>query len=246
LHVGDTNQSTQSIGGIGGTSGMDMLRRYCVIAPCETRYRQSRLSGQESGRGFLKRLRASGRAPAGGCDQKSICDLALALDKLGYRREAANGLYNLVRNCGAPLSALNQSVNIYLKLTDYGKAVEVANEFVRREPTNHDAHYLRGVALQEPGISSQRWSTTPTPSGSSGRTRRAFRAVFSSAWPRSMQRSTGCEATAPINMWVSLDTASRDTSRNQKIISDHEARGNCAASTEFQKESYPLRRSKAP
>ena len=41
------------------------------------------------------------------CDQKSIADLALALDKFGYRREAANGLYNFVRNCGAPLSALH-------------------------------------------------------------------------------------------------------------------------------------------
>jgi hypothetical protein len=85
------------------------------------------------------------------CDQKSIADLALVLDKLGYRREAANGLYNFVRNCGAPLSALDQSVNIYLKLTDYAKAVEVADEFIRRAPSDHNAHYLRGVALQGVG-----------------------------------------------------------------------------------------------
>jgi clan AA aspartic protease (TIGR02281 family) len=50
-----------------------------------------------------------------------------------------------------------------------------------------------------------------------------------------------CEATAPINMWVSLDPASRDTSRTQKMISDYEAKGNCASSKEFQKQSYPLR-----
>ena len=42
-------------------------------------------------------------------------------------------------------------------------------------------------------------------------------------------------------MWVSLDPASRDTSQTQKIISDYEAKGNCATSKEFQKESYPLR-----
>jgi clan AA aspartic protease (TIGR02281 family) len=42
-------------------------------------------------------------------------------------------------------------------------------------------------------------------------------------------------------MWVSLDLASRDTSRSQKIISDYEAQGNCASSNEFQKESFPLR-----
>src|SRR5882757_10606741 len=50
------------------------------------------------------------------CDQKSIGDLALMLDHLGYRREAADGLFRFVKNCGAPLSALNQSVGIYLKL----------------------------------------------------------------------------------------------------------------------------------
>ncbi len=82
------------------------------------------------------------------CDQKSIGDLALALDKLGYRREAAEGLYKFFRACGAPISALPQSINIYLKLTDYPQAVEVADEFIRRAPTNYDAHYLRGVALE--------------------------------------------------------------------------------------------------
>src|SRR5437016_9860710 len=34
------------------------------------------------------------------CDQKSVDDLALALDKLGYRREAAEGLYRFVKMCG--------------------------------------------------------------------------------------------------------------------------------------------------
>jgi aspartyl protease family protein len=37
------------------------------------------------------------------CDQESIRNLALALDKLGYRREAANGLYKFVLNCGSHL-----------------------------------------------------------------------------------------------------------------------------------------------
>ena len=81
------------------------------------------------------------------CDQKSIGDLALLLDKLGYRREAADALYRFVKDCGAPLYALNQSANIYLKLTDYAKAVEVADELVRRVPSDSNARYLRGVAL---------------------------------------------------------------------------------------------------
>lgn len=180
------------------------------------------------------------------CDQKSIGDLALALDKLGYRREAAGGLYNFVRNCGAPLSALNQSVDIYLKLTDYAKAVEVADEFVRRAPSDHNARYLRGVALQGAGDLPRAlvdYSDAVELFGSEkkGISSRVFlrMAEVYAALDRF------CEATAPINMWVSLDPASRDTSRTQKMISDYEAKGNCASSKEIQKESYPLRGQKS-
>jgi tetratricopeptide (TPR) repeat protein len=85
------------------------------------------------------------------CDQKSVGDLALFLEKQGYRREAGESLYNFVRNCGAPINALHQSADIFLKLSDYSKATEVADEFIRRAPLNHDAHYLRGVALEGAG-----------------------------------------------------------------------------------------------
>src|SRR5262249_13158215 len=46
------------------------------------------------------------------CDQKSIEDLAGALEKLGYRREAAESQFNFVRKCGAPTAALHRSVDI--------------------------------------------------------------------------------------------------------------------------------------
>jgi aspartyl protease family protein len=176
------------------------------------------------------------------CDQKSVGDLALMLDKLGFRREAANGLYNFVRNCGAPLSALNQSINIYLKLTDYPKAVEVADEFMRRAPSDHDAHYLRGVALEGAGdlqralvdYSDAIELYGADKKGISSRVFLRMAGVYAA-----LKRF--CEATTPINMWVSLDPAGRDNSRTQKIISDYEAQGNCVSSKEFQKESYPLR-----
>jgi clan AA aspartic protease (TIGR02281 family) len=176
------------------------------------------------------------------CDQKSIGDLALMLDKLGYRREAADGLYRFVRECGAPLSALNQSINIYLKLTDYPKAVEVADEFMRRAPSDHDAHYLRGVALEGAGdlpralvdYSDAIELYGADKKGISSRVFLRMAGVYAAL-------NRFCEATAPINMWVSLDPASRDTSRTQKIISDYEARGNCVSSKEFVKESFPVR-----
>jgi len=72
--------------------------------------------------------------------------VAQLLDKLGYRRQGAEGLYRFVNSCGAPLGALNRSVRIFLRLTDYPKAVEVADEYVRRAPSDQSAHHLRAAS----------------------------------------------------------------------------------------------------
>ncbi|HLX17855.1 MAG TPA: aspartyl protease family protein [Bradyrhizobium sp.] len=176
------------------------------------------------------------------CDQKSIGDLALALDKLGFRREAADGLYKFVLNCGAPLTALHHSIDIYLKLTDYPRAVEVADEFMRRAPSNHDAHYLRGVALQGAGDFQRALVDYADAVELFGADKRGISSrLFLRMAEVYAALNRFCEATTPINMWVSFDPAARDTSRTQKIIADYEAQGHCVSSKEFQKESYPLR-----
>lgn len=175
------------------------------------------------------------------CDQKSIEDLALALDKLGYRRQAADGLYKFVLNCGAPVTALHRSIDIYLKLTDYPKAVEVADEFIRRAPTNRESHYLRGLALEGAGdykraIVDYSDAIELFGADKKGISSRVF-LHMASAYASLKQF---CEATAPINQWVTLDPASRDNSQTQKIITDYERQGNCVSSTEPRKERFPL------
>jgi tetratricopeptide (TPR) repeat protein len=168
------------------------------------------------------------------CDQKSIGDLALALDNAGYRREAANGLYKFVLNCGVPVTALHRSIDIYLRLTDYPKAVEVADEFIRRAPSNREAHYLRGVALEGAGDHKRALVDYadaielfgPDKKGISSRVFMHMAAAYAAL-------NRFCEATAPIAMWVALDPASRDNSQTQKIIADYEAKGNCSSSTEL-------------
>jgi aspartyl protease family protein len=176
------------------------------------------------------------------CDQKSISDLALMLDKLGYRRQAADGLYKFVMNCGAPITALHRAIDIYLKLTDYPRAVEVADEFMRRAPTNHDAHYLRGVALDGVGDYRRALADYSDAIELYGADKKAISSrVFLRMAGDYAALKQFCEATAPINLWVALDPAVRDTSQTRKIISDYESQGHCAALTGFRKESFPLR-----
>lgn len=176
------------------------------------------------------------------CDQKSITDLSQALDKLGYRREAANGLYKFVTSCGAPLLAFNRSIDIYLRLTDYAKAAEVADEFMRRAPTNREAHYLRGVALEGLGDYQRALTDYANAIELFGADKKGISSrVFMRMAASYAALNRFCEAAAPINMWVALDPANRDTSQSQKIIADYEQKGDCVASTELQKESFPQR-----
>ncbi|PPQ17492.1 TIGR02281 family clan AA aspartic protease [Bradyrhizobium sp. AC87j1] len=175
------------------------------------------------------------------CDQKSIDDLAQWLDKLGYRRQAADGLFNFVKNCGAPLTALNKAVSIYIRLTDYPKAVEAADEYVRRAPSDQTARYLRGMALD--GAGDYRRALTDysdTIELFAGDKKMVSSSVFLRMANAYAALKQFCEATAPINRWVAFDPATRDTSKTQKIIADYERQGNCVSSNELRKESFPL------
>lgn len=176
------------------------------------------------------------------CDQKSVEDLALALDKLGYRREAADGLTGFVKACGAPVTALQRAVNIYLKLTDYVKAVETADEFLRREPSNSTAHYLRGLALE--GVGDYRRALTDyadTIELFGADKKRISSNVFVHMAAAYAALKQYCEAAAPINMWVAIDPAARDNSQTQKMIADYERQGNCVSPQQQARERYPLR-----
>ena len=175
------------------------------------------------------------------CDQKSMEDLAAALDKLGYRRQAAEGLYKFVQNCGAPVTALRRSADIYLKLTDYPKAVEVADEYVRRAPSNRDARYLRAVALDGAGDHKRALADFSDTIELFGSDKKSISSrVFLQMAKAYAALKQFCEATAPINQWVAIDPATRDTSQTQKIIADYEQQGSCVSSTEPQKVSFPL------
>jgi clan AA aspartic protease (TIGR02281 family) len=176
------------------------------------------------------------------CDQKSVNDLSQFLEKQGYRREAAESLYNFVRKCGAPVDALHRSVDIFLKLSDYPKAVEVADEFIRRAPSNHNAHYLRGVALDGTGDFNRALTDyADAIELFSADKKQLGSTVFLRMANAYASLGQFCEAASPVYAWVAIDPVSRDNSRTQKIISDYERRGNCATAKEFQKERYPLR-----
>lgn len=178
------------------------------------------------------------------CDQKAITDLGLLLERTGHRRQAALGQYNFVKRCGEPVQALYTATDILLKLSDYPGALEVADEFVRRAPSNFNAHYLRGVALEDNGDYARALvDYADTIELFNDKTKVSFR-VFEHMAMSYAKLGRHCEATSPIMTWVALDPARRDTSRSQKIIADYEAQGGCAAASGSQKERFAVRGSR--
>jgi len=178
------------------------------------------------------------------CDQKSIGDLALLLERLGYRRQAAEAPYNFVKRCGQPVLALHKSIDLLLKLSDYGMALEVADEFMRRAPTNYNAHYLRGVAFEGNGDYQRALVDYADAVELFNDKKNISNRVFLRMANCYAKLGRYCEAASPIMTWVALDPTRRDTSQTQKIIADYERQGNCAASREFQKERYAVRGSR--
>jgi clan AA aspartic protease (TIGR02281 family) len=186
----------------------------------------------------LRHLNELKREP---CDQRSIGDLARVLDDLGYRREAAEAQYNFVLHCGAPVFALHRSIEIFLRLTDYKRAFEVAEEYLKREPTNNNAHYLRGLAFQ--GLGEYRRALIDYANGIAlfGPDKKEISSrIFMRMADAYAALGEYCEAATPIQTWVALDPARRDSTRTQKMIADYEQRGNCATSRDLLKERYPL------
>jgi hypothetical protein len=175
------------------------------------------------------------------CDQTSMNNLGIALDRLGYRREAAESLYNFVLACREPVEALSRSANIYLKLSDYVKAAEVANEYVRRLPQNSTAHYLRAIALQESGEVEKSLSDYADSIELFGTDKTKISSVVFTRMARAYATlGRFCEASSAILTWVAYDPVHRDNSQSQRLIADYDQKGNCKVTTSQVKQRYPI------
>ena len=162
------------------------------------------------------------------CDQTGVQQLADALVTLGYRREAAESLYRFVQKCSEPIDALQQSVDLLLKLSDYPQAVEVADYFVRHAPSAHDAYYLRGRAFDGMGDYASAIKDYAAGIELFPDKKEISSLVFIHMAKAYASLGRFCEAMTPIETWVAYAPETRDTSAARKIIDDYAAQGHCA------------------
>ena len=194
------------------------------------------VAGRDPVRRFLEELSRER------CDQKAIADLGVALDKVGYRREAATAHVSYSATCGGHAPSLRAAVNILLKLSDYTTAVTVASNLIKLEPFNDNGYYLRAVAHDRGGSPKKAIDDYVTAIELFGNKDR-IASVSYFAMARSYEKlGQFCDAILPIETWVSLNPLRNDTSQTRAIIADYIAKGRCEAATASGEEVFAISR----
>ncbi len=164
------------------------------------------------------------------CEGHAVMALAKGVETAGERRWAADALTGWAGACGPDnAGALRQATSLYIDLHDYGRALSLAQGLVAAHPHVADYHYLQGkadVGLGRVDDALLSYANTihlePVPL-------RVGAWVFTDM--SDLYASTGryCEAIGPIQDYVSLDPASRNTAPMQTLMADAATKGHCAA-----------------
>ncbi len=164
------------------------------------------------------------------CDGPAVMALARGVEEGGEQRWAAEALTGWGGACGPDnAGALRQATSLYINLHAYDRAFALARDLVAAHPHVADYQYLKGkaeVGLRRVDDALLSFANTihlePAPL-------RVGSWVFTDM--SDLYASTGryCEAIGPIQDYVSLDPATRDTAPMQKLMTDDAAKGHCAA-----------------
>jgi clan AA aspartic protease (TIGR02281 family) len=175
------------------------------------------------------------------CDQKAIADLGDALDKAGYRREAATAHIRFSNTCGGHVPSLRAATNILLRLSDYPAAIRIATNLITLEPFAYNSYYLRAVAHDRSGSPEKAIDDYVTAIELYSN-REKMSSAAHVALGRSYEKlGRFCDAMTSVESWVALNPAQNDTSQMRAIVADYMKRGNCAVPV-GKEEVFPISR----
>lgn len=165
------------------------------------------------------------------CDQQAITDLGNALDKAGYRREAATAQIRFSATCGGHAPSLRAAVNVLLKLSDYPEAARIASLLIGLEPFYDNGYFLRAVAYDRGGSPQKAIDDYLTAIELFGH-KEQISSVSYLGLARSYEKlNQFCDAIVPIEAWIALNPGRNDTTQTRVMIADYAKRGNCALAT---------------
>jgi clan AA aspartic protease (TIGR02281 family) len=176
------------------------------------------------------------------CDQKAIATLGTELDKVGYRREAANAHVSFSETCGGHAPSLRAAAIILLRLTDYPKAAIVASDLIKLQPFSDSGYYLRGVAYDRGGFPKKAIDDYITTIELFGNKEKIGSVAYYAMARNYEKLGQFCDAILPIETWVALNPTRNDTSQTRAVIAAYTAKGKCQVGATTSEEVFTLSR----
>ena len=164
------------------------------------------------------------------CDPKAVFKLTEAVAKAGEERWAAQSLVGWSRQCGAGTEGdLRKAAALYLDLHDFSRAGAIATQLTEAHPGVGNYWYIRakadvGLKKTDEALLSYANAIHLEP-----RPKQVGSWVFHEMSDVYASRGRYCDAIAPIEDYVALDPAARDTPGDQRLIDGYAAKGHCVA-----------------
>lgn len=170
------------------------------------------------------------------CDEKAIGELGDALDKLGYRREAASAHISFSEGCGGKLVSLRRATNILLGLNDYVAVITIADDIIRLEPFQDNGYFLRAVGRDRRGETRGAIDDYLTAIELFPEKQKISSISYTSMARNYAKLGQFCDAASAVNSWVSINPVRNDNSQVRAMIAEYTSKGNCDAGTSVGKE----------
>jgi clan AA aspartic protease (TIGR02281 family) len=161
------------------------------------------------------------------CDETAIFELGDALEKVGFRRDAANAYVGFSTHCRGHSPSMRRAINILLIIRDFDTAVERSSDLIALEPFGDNGYYLRALSNDRAGRHEAAIGDYITAIELFGN-KEQISSVGYFALARSYERlGQFCDAMGPIETWVGINPGRNDTSQTRAILADYASKGRC-------------------
>ena len=193
----------------------------------------ARLEGQADINHALRRLNGEP------CDKEAIYGLGEGLVKAGERRIGANAYLGYAATCANGEGDKRRAADLLYGLGDYDQAIRLTTELIAVNPANSGYRYLRGEAL----AGAKRYDEALTDYANTielfDKQRDIGEWVFLEMSNIYAALKQYCSAITPIQTYVAIDPANRNTSRMRKLILEYGNQGNCDVRYAKGSDSFP-------
>ena len=173
------------------------------------------------------------------CDKRAIFSLGEGLLKSGSDRIAANAYLGFAATCPNGEGEKYRAAGILFAIADYKQVVAITTDLIAVRPEIANYRYLRARSL----IGSKRYEEALTDYANTIELQHDQRNLgewvffeMSSAYASLKQY---CLAITPIQTWVAIGPANRDTPLARKMILDYSRQGNCELRYAVGSDTFP-------